>query len=140
MKKRTTGLGAFVCVLIGVLMIVGHAHAKVDWTIVNRIDLKSRAVDVASSQDGNLIFVLTSGEIVIYSVSKNRIENRIPVDEAFDRILYSDKNNTLVLSGGSSQSLRVIRVDWIHDIDISGLPFKGPADAPVIIATFDDYQ
>jgi hypothetical protein len=28
----------------------------------------------------------------------------------------------------------------VFTIDVSGLPFKGPLDAPVVIAVFDDYQ
>jgi hypothetical protein len=62
------------------------------------------------------------------------------VDKKFDRITYSGKSNTLVLTSSSSERLNIIRVDQIYDIDISGLPFKGPAGAPVTIAVFDDYQ
>jgi len=28
----------------------------------------------------------------------------------------------------------------IHKIDVTGLPFKGPTDAPVTVAVFSDYQ
>ncbi len=28
----------------------------------------------------------------------------------------------------------------VHKIDVTGLPFKGPPDAPVTVAVFSDYQ
>jgi hypothetical protein len=34
----------------------------------------------------------------------------------------------------------MVRISFVMDIDISGLPFKGAADAPVVVAMFSDYQ
>jgi hypothetical protein len=126
--------------MIGLFLIPEIVQSEIDWTIVKQIDLNAQPIDVAASEDGGLIFVLTLGEIVVYSSSKNEIENRIPVDKEFDRITYSGKNNTLALISSSSRTLKIIRIDQIYAIDISGLPFKGPANAPVTIAVFDDYQ
>ena len=28
----------------------------------------------------------------------------------------------------------------VHKIDVTGLPFKGPPDAPVTVTVFSDYQ
>lgn len=125
---------------LGFLLIPGIVHADIDWTIVKQIDLNIQPIDVAASEDGKLIFMLTLGEVVVFSSSKNMIETRIPVDKEFDRVTYSGKNNTLILTSSSSKTLNLIRLDQIYDIDISGLPFKGPASAPVTIAVFDDYQ
>jgi len=126
--------------MVGFVMIPGIVHSEIDWTIVKQVDLKAPPVDVAASEDGKLVFVLTRNEIVVYSSGKNMIVNRIPVDREFDRIRYYRTNNLLVLTGSSSKTLRIIRVDRIFNIDISGRPFKGPANAPVTIAVFDDYQ
>lgn len=137
-SKNTSGL--LLWIMIGFLLIPGIVHSKIDWTMIKEIDLNTQPIDVAASEDGRLIFVLTPGEIVVYSSSKNEIETRIPVDKEFDRISYSGKTNTLALTGSSSKKLNIIQVDRVYDIDISGLPFKGPANAPVTIAVFDDYQ
>jgi hypothetical protein len=140
MKKWGKIFGPLLWVMIGFVMIPEIAHSEIDWTIVKQIDLKAPPVDVAASEDGKFIFMLTRNEIVVYSSGKNMIVNRIPVDEEFDRIRYYRQNNQLVLTGSASKTLRIIRVDQIFDIDISGRPFKGPANAPVTIAVFDDYQ
>ncbi len=31
-------------------------------------------------------------------------------------------------------------VTVVHEIDVTGLPFKGSPDAPVTVAVFSDYQ
>lgn len=140
MHKRTKKLGSLLWIMIGFLVLPGIVHSEIDWTIVKQIDLSAAPVDVAASEDGELIFVLTRNEIVVYSSDKNRVVNRIPVDREFDRIKYYKENSLLVLTGSSSKTLRIIRVDKIYEIDISGLPFQGPDEAPVTIAVFDDYQ
>ena len=140
MNKKKKILGTFLCILIGFVLVPGIVHSDIDWTIVKQIDLKAPPVDVAASEDSNLIFVLTLNDISVYSLDKNMIVNRIPVDGKFDRIKYYQKNKLLVLTSSSSKTLNIIRVDQIYNIDISGLPFKGPEDAIVTIAVFDDYQ
>jgi hypothetical protein len=114
--------------------------ADVDWTMLKEIQIEARPLDVAASPDGNTIFLLTPGEILVYSASKSKIANRIPVSADFDRIAVSANGETLILTGGSSRLLKLIRIDRIFAIDITGLPFDGPEDAPVTIAAFDDYQ
>ena len=140
MNKRKKILGSLLWIMIGLVLVPEIAHSDMDWTIVKQIDLEAPPVDVAISEDGELIFMLTVNEIVVYSSSKNMIEKRIPLDKEFDRINYSGKNNTVVLTGSDSKTLRLIRLDQIYDIDISGLPLNGPANAPVTIAVFYDYQ
>ena len=140
MKKRARFLGIFMIILLGWVSTPGIVHADVDLTAVKQIELDAQPLDIATSADGTLLFVLAPGEILVHSISKNRVTSRMPVDKAFDRITYSAKDNSLILTSSSSKTLKIIRVDRIYDIDISGLPFNGPENAPVTIATFDDYQ
>ena len=140
MKKRIEIFGTFLCILIGLALVSENVYGKLDWSIVNQIQLDIRPIDLAASEDGRLIFVLTTDDIIVYDRSQKKIETRIPVDGEFDRITYSGNTNTLFLTSQRTNILRMVRVDRIHDIDISGLPFMGPADAPVVIAVFDDYQ
>ncbi len=140
MKKRTRIWGTIFCMLIVLMPVSGSLHAKTYWTVVNPLEFSDPVIDMAASSDGSLIFALTSREIVVYSPSENVIESRIPLDETFDRIIFNERNSTLILSGTASKKLKIIRVDKIFDVDVAGLPFRGPENAPVIIAVFDDYQ
>jgi hypothetical protein len=120
---------------------VFHAIAiDLDWTTKTQLDLKGPTRDVAQSADGKWVFILTPGEILVYSVPEGRVINRIPVDKAFDRLMHFASNNTLVLTSRSENTLKIIQLETIHDFDFTGLPFKGPEDAPVTLAVFGDYQ
>jgi hypothetical protein len=52
----------------------------------------------------------------------------------------SPKGDFLLLADSKANTLEVLNISFVVDIDISGLPFKGPADAPVVVAVFSDYQ
>jgi hypothetical protein len=139
-NRRLRILGIPLIILASLVSASPIIHADVDWTIIEQINLKAQPLDIAASVDGRLIFILAPGEILVYSISEDKVTNRIPIDKDFDRITYSEKNNTLILTSSSSKTLSIIQGNRIHKIDLSGLPFKGPADAAVTIAVFDDYQ
>jgi hypothetical protein len=58
----------------------------------------------------------------------------------FDRLSYSAKTNSLILSSQSEKTVKVIQLELIHKFDLSGLPVKGPENAPVTMTVFGDYQ
>ena len=115
-------------------------YAEIDLTLIKQTNLDVQPLDVATSADGKLIFVLARGEILVYSIAEGKVANRISIDKDFDRVTYSGNNNVLILTSSSSKTLKIIQVDFIYNIALDSLPFKGPVDAAVTIAVFDDYQ
>ncbi len=140
MKSRARVFTVFILSIFICLVISQNLYADIDWTTIKQFDLSSKPLDVTTSDDGRMVFVLTRGEIIVYSPAKNKIFKRIPLDQEFDKIEYSTRGSILVLTSSTLNTLKIIRVDQIYNIDLSGLPFKGPANAPVTIAVFDDYQ
>lgn len=128
-------LTLFVFVLAG-----STVYGKADLTPVLEKNLDVLPLDVASSEDGSLVFILSRGELILYASKKDEIIHRSAIDNQYDSMTYSGKNKTLILTSSSSGRLKIIQVEQIYDILLSGLPFKGPFDAPVTIAVFDDYQ
>jgi hypothetical protein len=90
--------------------------------------------------DGKWLFILTPGEILILSVSEGTISNRIPVDKEFDRIAPLRRPDLLSVTSSTKKALQVIWFETIYKFDLTGLPFKGPQEAPVTVAIFNDYQ
>jgi hypothetical protein len=119
--------------------LVPLAGADVELTAVRNISLDSKPLDIATTVDGKLVYLLMPGTIQVYNVVSDRVTRTIPVDGKFDRITVS-LGNTMVLSSSTDNTLQVLKVDLIQNIDISGRPYKGPAQAPVVIAIFEDYQ
>jgi len=115
-------------------------RAEVEWKVLQNIDLKARPLDVAPSADGQRLFILSPGEILIYSLPEGRITDRVTVDSSFDRIVPLSRTDVLTVSSSTKKNLQVVMLENIYKIDVSGLPYQGPKDAPVTIAVFDDYQ
>ena len=114
--------------------------ADVDWTEKAVLNLEAPPLDVVASSDGEWLFVLTPGRLLVYSVPENKLLKQIQVDGPFDRLAHSPNDNTLVLSSSSGKSLKFIELELVHEFDVSGLPFKGPENAAVTVAVFGDYQ
>jgi hypothetical protein len=117
-----------------------NAHAGVEVEGKKQFALDVRPLDIATSLDGTKIFVLVEGRVLIYSVADGKMIDSLPVDKDLDKLTLTGRGDTLILSSGSGKRVQLINFQIIQKIDISGLPFRGPPDAPVTIAVFSDYQ
>jgi hypothetical protein len=141
MKRRT---GIFF--ILTFFLVVGWAAsppmapADFEWRILKDLDLTTAPLDVAPSADGQRLFILTAGEILIYSIPDEKITDRIPVDKDFDRIASLPRADTLTITSSGKKALQIIVLESVYKIDVTGLPFKGPQDAAVTVAVFTDYQ
>jgi hypothetical protein len=140
MIEASRRLGIFLLITISLVLVPYFIHAEIDTTLIKQTNLDVQPLDVVASIDGKTIYILARGEILIYSIDEGKVSNRIPIDKDFDKLTYAAKENVLILTSSSSKTLKIIQVDFIYKIAIDGLPFKGPANAPVTIAVFSDYQ
>ena len=115
-------------------------QADLEWKVVKDLDLKATPLDVAPSADGKWLFILTPGEILVYSFPEGRITDRIPVDRDFDRIASLPRADMVTISSSAKKTLQIILLEVVYKIDVTDLPFKGSRDALVTIVVFDDYQ
>jgi len=95
---------------------------------------------VASTPDGELIFILMSGKVAIYNKGSLSPLNQIPIEPGYDRLAYAADSRMLVLTSRSNQEFKSIRVSRVFAISVEGSPYMGPVNAPVTIAVFDDYE
>ena len=134
---RFMSLIAFFVVSVG---FATSASAELEWTFREQVPLTAAPLDNAVSADGQLLFMLSAGEIAVYSLTQSKTINTIPIDKDYDRISVSPRGNSLIVTSSAGKSLKIIDLEFVYQIDTSGLPLKGPADAPVTIAVFSDYQ
>jgi len=113
---------------------VSSVSAELEWKFRKPVPLTSAPLDNAVSTDGQLLYILSPGEIMVYSLTQNKAINTIPIEKEYDNISVSPKGNSLIETSSAGKSLKIIDLEFIYDIDISDLPLKGPADAPVIPA------
>ena len=133
-------LFASVLSLLSHTWVVPEAAAEVEAKVLTTLNLDKAPIDVVTSADGKALFVLTQGEVLVYTKSGTTLSGRIPVDEGANQIAVSPRGDQLYLTNGKTNSLSVVSVAFVQTIDVSGAPFKGPANAPVVVAVFDDYQ
>ena len=133
----------FVVCLLAILIVPGlvtQSLAFVEWNINKTLKLDTQPLDIAVSQNGNSIFVLTeSGKILIYS-SDGNLKDKIDVGKHVDQIESGPGEEWLFLSSLKNKTIEILHIDFIQHIDISGSPFKGSENAPVMIAVFSDFQ
>ncbi len=149
-NKKTKGKGYIkmnrgIRTLLLIIMLAGVfvpplVHADMEWRVIKELELKDQPLDMVNALDGKTIFILVPGEVLIQDMRSNDISQRIPVGKEFDKLAYSPRNNTLILTSGSTKTLKIIQLERIHQFDFSGLPYLGSKDAPVTIAVFSDYQ
>jgi protein-disulfide isomerase len=138
------GIGIAVVFLTAMMNLfpgaVSAQPSDIDWTPLGQIKLESPPLDVSTTADGELVFVLMPGKVVVYDRFANLRLNHIPVDQGYERLVYAAGSETLILTNGSTKELKIIHIDPVYKISVEDSPFMGPENAAVTIAVFDDYE
>jgi len=131
-----------VCILLLALLLSFStlALAEVEKGASTTLKLEAKPIDMTISADGKYTFILAEGGKIFILNSSGELEDTLEVSGSVASIASSPSGDFLLLADSKDNTLEVVKISFIADIDISGLPFKGPAGAPVVIAVFSDYQ
>jgi hypothetical protein len=133
----------FVPALMVFLILFWSLHSwasSVEWSIKQTLDIKETPLDVAVSPDWQKLFILTKdGIIQIYSGNGSLIDT-ITVGSHVDKITAGPQGNVLILKSAQDKKIQIVTLDFIQQINVSGSPYKGVDDAPVVIAVFSDFE
>lgn len=122
------------------LFLTSAAVAEVEWQINRNFKLPSAPIDITTSSDGLKIFVLLEGgEVRIYDPNGQQLE-RLRFGTEADKIVATPDGERLLLSDSKTRQVKLVSLDYIKEIDISGSPFAGPKDAKVVVAVYSDFQ
>jgi DNA-binding beta-propeller fold protein YncE len=116
------------------------AQAEVEKSTSKTLKLEAKPIDMAVSADGKYTYILAEGGKILIFDASGQIKDTLSVSESVVSIGTSPKGDFLLLADSKENTLEVVKISFVVDIDISGLPFKGPENAPVVIAVFNDYQ
>ena len=125
----------FVC-----LICPWSASAEVDWQVQQTINLEKKPIDVALSARGSYLFILTDDGVVHVYDKTGNFKGLIEAGKNVDGITCGPNENLLILKNKKKREIRTIIVEYIQNIDIEGSPYRGNADASVVIVVFTDYQ
>ena len=127
-----------VALILAIAASVGSA--TLEWEILRTLKLDSPPLDMVIAPDGKSVFILTDkGDIQIYDLD-GRLKDKIEIREPVDQIKVGPGGDQLFVTDRQNKTVKVIKLDFIRQITINGSPFKGPEDAPVVIADFSDFE
>lgn len=127
-------------VTFAVLMVTTSAQSAVDARVVRTLDLAGKPLDLAIPGNGRYIYVLTDDAKLQVYMGNGQLRDTVPVDPGVDRIQPGPREDLLFLVDSAKNRIQVLYLDFIQEIPVDGSPTKGPADAPVMVAVFSDFQ
>ena len=114
--------------------------AALDWNVIQTFNLKDPPLDVAFSTSRNKVFILTDeGQIQVYEPN-GTLDETMDVGKGFDRLWHIQGSDVLVLSSREKKTVQIVELNFVEQIDTSGSPFRGPDNAPVVVAVFSDFE
>ena len=124
-------------VLVG---LVGNGNAGMEFDVRQTIPLTNKALDLATSGDGKHLYILLEGGVVdVYDFNGQR-QDSFKVGASVDKIAASQDGSVLYLTDSNAKTMKIAEVSYLATIDTVGSPYKGKADAPVVIAIYSDFQ
>jgi len=131
------------CLILIVLIFVTTAsrvQAAVETSLQNTLKTDAVPIDVTVSSDGRSTFVLTDdGKVAVYDDQGN-LTDAFKVGAHVDQIEVDPSGERLFASSRQNKTVEIIQLDFISNINTAGSAIKGPADAPVTIAVFSEFQ
>jgi DNA-binding beta-propeller fold protein YncE len=113
---------------------------RVEWNLQQHWPTAGKTLDMVHSLDGKVVYILNDKQVVQVFNSQGQLQGSIPVEEGVSAIDIAPQGEKLYLINNKNQTFSSIGVSFVIDVDISGSPFKGPANAPVTIALFTDFE
>lgn len=122
------------------LAFVLPANAEVESTILETIQLKNKPVDVEVALSSQDVYVLDNRGLVSIYDRSGKLKDTLEVGKKYTQIRLSPREDFLFLSSEKDKTVEIRTITFVQKIDTTGSPFKGPANAPVEIVVFSDFQ
>ncbi|MEJ2587497.1 MAG: hypothetical protein P8165_07920 [Deltaproteobacteria bacterium] len=138
MKLRR--LKFYLGIIVIFFAVAATADAGVNMDLQKQLTLEDAPIDVVATPDGKYLFVLTDrGNVAVFD-EKGIFQNKIHLGNEVDQLEMGPKGGRLYVTSRSGKTIRIISLDFFEEINTKGAPYKGPANAPVTIAVFSDFQ
>ena len=139
MISHSARLGIFLA-LVFILTTPNPVRAAVEVNIEKTLQTDSAPIDVIVSADGRTTFVLTDNGYVLVYDHRGELTESIEIGSHIDGIDLDPGGERLYATSRQNKTVDIIQLSFIKKINTNGSKFKGPADAPVTIAVFSEFQ
>lgn len=141
-KKTLSCLTALLLLSSGPAMAMSESgmDKRVEWKVLQSWPTATKPLSMVHSLDGKYVYMLNDKQQVQVFTTQGQLQGTIPVDKGVTQIDIAPQGELLYLIDGETQAFTAVAVSFIADIDITGVPVKGPADAPVTMTLFTDFE
>ena len=115
-------------------------RAEVDLEILHSLPLQAEPLDLAVSDDGLWIYVLTDdARLHIYALG-GEPKGTLAVPKGVRRIAGAPGEDMILMANPAAKTIEMARVSLEHTFSFEGSPTLGPANAPVTLTLFTDFE
>ena len=114
--------------------------AEVDLDILKTLKINDTPLDVAFATNHNYIYVLTEkGQILVFDPAGHQVD-QMQVGTQYDQMRVVPGSDVIFLTSRKNKLVQIVQLGFVQQIDTSDSPFVGPANAPVVIAVFSEFE
>lgn len=117
-----------------------NVSGALNWTVQANWSLPAKPLDLVHSLDNKKVFILTADSKVLIFTADGRKLGEMPVEADTVAIDIAPRGEMLYLINGRTNSFTAMDIGFSQQIDITGAPVRGKADAPVTLVVFSDFE
>ena len=117
-----------------------NVSGDLNWTVQANWSLPAKPLDLVHSLDNKKVFILTADSKVHIFAADGRKLGEMPVEADTVAIDIAPRGEMLYLINCRTNSFTAMDIGFSQQIDITGAPVRGKADAPVTLVVFSDFE
>ena len=117
-----------------------NVSGDLNWTVQANWSLPAKPLDLVHSLDNKKVFILTADSKVHIFAADGRKLGEMRVEADTVAIDIAPRGEMLYLINGRTNSFTAMDIGFSQQIDITGAPVRGKADAPVTLVVFSDFE
>ena len=142
MLKRTVIISAFFLLPLMTVSLPSFAAKgkSIDTSVKANWNIDAKPIDMVHTLDNKKVFILGDDNNVYVFSTDGTKQGTIPVDKGVTSIDIAPRGELLYLINAESKSFTSLAISFNATIDVTGAPFLGDENAPVVLALFSDFQ
>ena len=117
-----------------------NVSGDLNWTVQANWSLPAKPLDLVHSLDNKKVFILTADNKVHIFAADGRKLGEMEVEPDTVAIDIAPRGEMLYLINGRTNTFTAMDIGFSQQIDITGAPVRGKADAPVTLVVFSDFE
>jgi len=119
---------------------LASSPGSIDASVTASWKLDAKPLDLVHSLDNKRVFILGDDSMVHVYSAEGVKQGALPVDKGVTAIDIAPRGEMLYLINAQDNTFSSLTISFTTTIDITGAPFLGNENAPVVLALFSDFQ